>query len=56
MDPNQQQDLGAGNAALNPQSATGDDELGSIPAPGALEGATGNQNGHEDSMNKQKQR
>jgi hypothetical protein len=56
MDSNPQQDLGAGNAAPNPHSVTGDDGLGSIPAPAALEGAPGDQNGHEFSKNKQNQR
>lgn len=56
MDSNQQHDLGGGNAAPNPHSATGDDGLGSIPAPGVPGAATGNQNGYEDSKNKKNQR
>jgi hypothetical protein len=56
MDSNQEQHLGAGNAAPNPHSVTGDDGLGSMPAPGVPGAATGNENGYQDSKNKQNQR
>ena len=49
MDFNPHHDVGPGNTVPNPQPGTGDDGLGSIPAPGALGEATGNQNGHDDS-------